>query len=329
MIPSSFSSFMVSSEAHDARLDRWFTRHFPGISQAMVQKNLRQKKIRLNGLKTTTATRLQKGDSLSIHLSLIKAQQPSLERPQPIVSRETLKRVKEVPSWILREEPGLLILNKPQGLATQGGTGLKTSVDEILNLFLKEKNQKAYLVHRLDKDTTGLLLVALTPSMATALGALFQNREIQKTYWAICGGVPPQLEGRHEMWMAKRPGRNGEKMELTGAETSGALQAICTYRVLDQGDDMSLVELHPQTGRTHQLRLQMATLGCPILGDGKYGGKKAHTGGRHTVHLHAMSLQFKHPQTHKDLKVSAPLPPHFQETFQMFLPNHPQAPCKD
>ncbi len=248
------------------------------------------------------------GDRILIHPTLVTAKKrltPLTPHPSPAL----LETVSNIPNWIVHQDSDFLVLNKPQGLATQGGTGLKTSLSQALNLWLKEP---IYLVHRLDKDTSGLLVVALNAGTAKKLSTLFQKRLVTKIYKAILVGLLPKNQGTHHFWVRKEGAR--EKMCIVSAHTPQAKEATCSYQVLKTNHHLSFVSLEPQTGRMHQLRVQMAHMSCPILGDGKYGGVDAHPGKRTTLHLHAESLSFNHPHTQTPQRFQAPLPPHFQTT---------------
>lgn len=306
----------VRTEEEGMRLDRWVKRYIPHLSHSFLEKSLRCKNIHVNGKKAEASLRLKAGDVIFIHPSCFLSAPSSAQTKALMPSVALQKTAGSIASWIVYQDDFFLILNKPQGLATQGGTGLTTSVDQALTLWLASQNKKSYLVHRLDKDTSGLLLVALTPRIATQLGTLLAHKEILKIYWALGVGVLSPSEGRWENWIAKRPGKKGEKMEIVSPQEKDGVQAVCRYRTLEERAGFSFVELTPETGRMHQLRLQMADNGCPILGDGKYGGKQAHPEKRTTLHLHAYSLSFSHPHTQQPFCLTVPLPSHFEKTLK-------------
>lgn len=311
---SKHRSFFVEQEDVGLRLDRWFHRHLPFLTQGQIQKGLRKGDIRVDDQRSESFQRLRQGQKISIFEGIV-AQQDKPPIAVPFVKKPSPRIVKEATALqeaILYQDKDVLVLNKPAGLATQGGTGLSSHVDQLIALEMKSK---AYLVHRLDRDTSGVLLIALHPQAAAFLGKAFREREITKIYWALVVGMPPHKTGEISLALQKRPGRQGEKMEIV-SEDEGK-EAITAYRVIDSAPDgsWSWLELIPHTGRTHQLRVHCAAIGCPILGDGKYGGKEAFLFGRVPLHLHARSLHFSHP-CGESKTVKAPLPSHMEATWR-------------
>jgi 23S rRNA pseudouridine955/2504/2580 synthase len=208
-----------------------------------------------------------------------------------------------------------LVLNKPPGLATQGGTGTTEHVDGLLDGLWFEHDQRPKLVHRLDKDTSGVLLVARTSRAAASFSKSFSSRTARKIYWAIIVGVPSIEDGMIDLPLSKQPGTGGEKMHVD--EENGA-PSRTRYRVIDRaGNNAAWVELQPLTGRTHQLRVHMAAIGHPIVGDGKYGGREAFLTGTisRKMHLHARRLRVDHPDGGQ-IDVRADLPQHFAESLK-------------
>jgi 23S rRNA pseudouridine955/2504/2580 synthase len=220
---------------------------------------------------------------------------------------------------VIGKTPSALVLNKPPGLATQGGTGTHHHVDGLLDAFAEEGDPRPRLVHRLDKDTSGVLLVARTPGSAAFFSRRFAGRSAKKIYWALVIGVPEVADGTIEAPLAKQPGTGGEKMHV---DTEGGQPAKTRYRVVDRaGNRAAWVELQPLTGRTHQLRVHMAAIGHPIVGDGKYGGQDAFLTGSisRKMHLHARRLIIDTPDTGEDggtLDVTAELPEHFAASME-------------
>ena len=318
MSEQSIWSRRVEREDEGVRLDRWLRREIPDLTQGIIQKNLRLRGISVNGRKAEASLRLQVGDEVTVRPQILKALEGLVtQKPLPRLSSPALQKLaNEIQNFVEFRGDGFLVLNKPHGVATQGGTGIQASLDEALNLWLAPQGLKAFLVHRLDKDTSGLLIVALTQAMATELSRLFRERLVRKTYLAVVVGAPPELAGQCHTWMMKQRGVLKEKMGAVSKETPGALEAHCSYRVLGQGEGLSLVELIPETGRTHQLRLQMALLGCPILGDFKYGGQKALPQGREGLHLHARSLQLNLSRGDVPFAFEALLPEMIEETLR-------------
>jgi len=216
---------------------------------------------------------------------------------------------------VIRETRSAIVLNKPPGLATQGGSKTHRHVDGLLDAFVEDDDTpRPRLVHRLDKDTSGVLLIARTPGSAASFSKRFAGRSARKVYWALVVGVPEVTEGTIDAPLAKQPGTGGEKMHVD--EEKGQ-PAKTRYRVVDRaGHRASWIELEPLTGRTHQLRVHLAAIGHPIVGDGKYGGQDAFLTGSisRKMHLHARRLIIAEP-SHQGkggkLDVTADLPEHF------------------
>ncbi|MCJ2183882.1 RluA family pseudouridine synthase, partial [Novosphingobium sp. 1949] len=215
---------------------------------------------------------------------------------------------------VLTQDRAAIVLNKPPGLATQGGSGTKQHVDGLLDAYASD-GPRPRLVHRLDKDTSGVLLIARTPGSAAYFSKRFSGRSAKKIYWALVIGVPSIEDGMIELPLAKQPGTGGEKMHV---DEENGQSARTRYRVIDRaGNRAAWVELHPLTGRTHQLRVHMAAIGHPIVGDGKYGGQDAFLSGSisRKMHLHARRLIIEHPDG-APLDVTAPLPEHFANSME-------------
>jgi 23S rRNA pseudouridine955/2504/2580 synthase len=214
----------------------------------------------------------------------------------------------------------VIALNKPSGLAVQGGSGTERHVDGMLDALRFGSEVRPRLVHRLDKDTSGLLLIARTGPAAKRLSESFRDRETEKLYWAVVVGVPPRPDGAIDLPLAKRPGaRDRETMQVDHEEGQ---KALTHFRILDRaGNRAALLALWPRTGRTHQLRVHCAEIGCPILGDRKYGGEEAllsAVADSRRLHLHARRLTLPHPSGKGELKVQAEPPPHFRRTVEAF-----------
>lgn len=301
------SFFGVAAEDEGIRLDRWFHRHMPHVTQGQLQKHLRQGDVRVNGQKGQASDRVQAGQQISVFEGLLM---PPEKKPLLSPSPHLIREADALQQALLYQDHDILILNKPPGLATQGGTKLTLHVAQLIALWTPSI---PHIVHRLDRQTSGVLIIALHPQAAAFLGEAFRARKITKIYWALVVGQPPHLEGEIALPLQKRPGRQGEKMEID----ADGKEAITHYRVIasDPKGAWSWLELSPHTGRTHQLRVHCAALGCPILGDGKYGGKQAFPFGRTPLHLHARAVYFPHP-CGKQQAAEAPLPVHMQETWK-------------
>jgi 23S rRNA pseudouridine955/2504/2580 synthase len=304
-------NIQVSRDDDGIRLDRWFKRHFPGFSHVAMEKALRKGDIRVDKKRAKSNLRLEEGQMVRV---------PPF-KPKTVVANP----VRKAPKWTVEQEDKLvdsvifrnsdiLVINKPAGLSVQGGSGIKLCLDDMLGCLQFEKDERPKLVHRLDKDTSGVLLLARRPAAAAYMAELFRSKQTEKIYWAVLVGVPEQKEGKISNKIMKTAiGKGKEKVR---SDDEGKV-ATTYYRVLDTaGKEFSLVELIPITGRTHQLRVHMAEAGTPILGDGKYGGKLAFGGGiTKDMHLHARQLTM--PYEDKPLKFEAELPGHFVATLKL------------
>jgi 23S rRNA pseudouridine955/2504/2580 synthase len=299
--------FTVGSDDDDIRLDRWFKRHLPQIGFATISRWARTGQIRVDGKRAGVEDRLAAGQVLRVPPGGdIK---PGGNGPKP--RRElTDEEIAEAEAMVLEQDRAAIVLNKPPGLATQGGSGTLRHVDGLLDAFCGPNEPRPRLVHRLDKDTSGVLLVARTPGSAAFFSRRFSGRTATKIYWALVVGVPDIADGLIELPIAKQPGTGGEKMHV---DEAGGQAAKTRYRMIERaGNSAAWIELHPLTGRTHQLRVHMAAIGHPIVGDGKYGGQGAFLTGTisRKMHLHARRLVIEHPGGDR-LDVTAPLPEHF------------------
>lgn len=304
-------SFTVNADDNDIRVDRWFARHMAHIGFGTVSRWARTGQLRVDGKRVSHSDRIMTGQVLRV---------PPDDRAKPAktIRRKELNddEMALAKDMVIHRDRAALILNKPPGLATQGGSKTYKHVDGLLDAYMDDDDDKRpRLVHRLDKDTSGVLLVARSPGAAAFFSRHFSGRSARKTYWALIMGLPDIREGQIDLPLAKQPGSGGEKMFVDEVEGQSARTR---YRVLEHaGGRVSWVELFPLTGRTHQLRVHMAAIGHPILGDIKYGGKDAHLSGSvsRKMHLHARHLRIDHPDGGK-LEVKAELPPHFADTME-------------
>ncbi|TCD06239.1 RluA family pseudouridine synthase [Erythrobacteraceae bacterium CFH 75059] len=304
----SVRQFEVSADDDGIRLDRWFKRHLPQIGFATVSRWARTGQIRVDGRRVAADDRLAKGQIVRVPPGGAPA------TPRAAVSLGPEER-ELAAAMVIRATPSALVLNKPPGLATQGGTGTKRHVDRLLDAFAEGEAPRPRLVHRLDKDTSGVLLVARTPGSAAYFAKKFASRSARKVYWALVVGVPDVPEGTIDAPLAKQPGTGGEKMHV---DESGGQPARTRYRVVDRaGKRAAWLELEPLTGRTHQLRVHCAALGHPIVGDGKYGGADAFLTGAisRKMHLHARRLVIGAPGGER-IDVVADLPDHFAASME-------------
>jgi 23S rRNA pseudouridine955/2504/2580 synthase len=307
----------VTDDEADIRLDRWFRRHFPAVPQSAIQKLCRTGQIRVDGRRAEAATRLAPGQAVRVP-PLPDAARPDAPPPMPVDpgARRDLERM------VLFRDQHLMLLNKPPGLAVQGGPGITRHLDGMLDLLRFGEPHRPRLVHRLDRDTSGVLLLARTPGVAARLAALFRGREIEKTYWAVVVGRPLPVEGRIDLPLKRIGGARGERTAPAERDDKDAARAITDYRTLDNAaQKFAWLELQPLTGRTHQLRVHCVAMRTPILGDEKYekpdqnGAFGAVVAGLSDgLHLHARALSFPHPAG-GTLMVEADLPHHMQATF--------------
>ncbi|MEM1079153.1 MAG: RluA family pseudouridine synthase [Pseudomonadota bacterium] len=329
---SGVQTLVVEPDEGDQRLDRWLRRRFPHVGQGRIEKMCRKGELRVDGGRVKPATRVQTGQSVRI---------PPLPEPGEITARPARPRISDadvemLQKAVLYRDDHILALNKPAGLPVQGGSGQDRHLDGMSEALRFGFEDPPRLVHRLDKDTSGVLLMARTRRSAAALTAAFRARETRKIYWAAVAGVPHPQMGTIRYALVKAPGHGrhgeGEKMlcidprQMTAHPD--AKRATTDYAVLSAlGRRVSWCALVPVTGRTHQLRAHMAELGHPIIGDGKYGGSGqenlgdgwgAQLGGEMSkkLHLHARHLDLTHPVTGARLSLTAPLSPHMTRTWE-------------
>ena len=303
--------FTVEPDDKDIRLDRWFQRHVPEISFNMVSRWARTGQIRLDGKRVAPSDRLAVGQVIRIPPSNTE---PRKSGPKPVKELNT-DQIAYAQAMVIHRDRAALVLNKHAGLATQGGTKTTSHVDGLADALMFDTAVRPRLVHRLDKDTSGVLLLARTPGAAAYFSKRFSGRTAKKIYWALVVGVPEIHSGLIDLPLAKQPGSGGEKMHVD--EEDGQL-ARTAYQVVERaGNRAAWVALQPYTGRTHQLRVHMAAIGHPIVGDGKYGGPDAFLTGSisRKMHLHARRLKIPHPDG-PPLDITADLPPHFAETME-------------
>lgn len=290
----------VSNDDDDIRVDRWFKRHFPDVPYGQLAKWLRTGQVRVDGGRAKPGLRLASGQQ--VRLPPMAPQTPKTERRRPDVSS---KDAAAIQGLVIYRDPHVIALNKPSGLAVQGGSGTTRHIDGMLDALRYDAEERPRLVHRLDKDTSGVLLLARTRQAAQALSASFQGRTVEKVYWALVMGLPEIDAGTIDAPLAKAGETGREKME----ETDDGQHAETDYRVIDHAAGrVSWLELRPRTGRTHQLRAHCSVMGNPILGDGKYGGRESFMSGLpKRLHLHAHTLKLPHPDTGARLELMAPL----------------------
>jgi len=301
----------VTEDEDGQRLDRFLQKHLKGVPFGLLQKLMRKGQIRVDSGRVKAATRLIKGQKVRI---------PPMDPPKPQESRELSQSdIEFMRSLVIYDEGDIVAINKPAGLATQGGTGIKRHLDGMLEALKNEKGVKPRIVHRLDKDTSGVLLFARSADMARKLGELFKGRDIRKIYWALTIPAPEINQGEIRAPIIKAGGEGNEKMVV---DVERGQNATTLFDIVERAHkQMAFVAFWPKTGRTHQIRIHAAHMGCPILGDGKYGGQDAmidDVDHPRRVHLHAQSIFFKHPDTKKEVGIAAPLSDEMKKSWRSF-----------
>ncbi|HWG06872.1 MAG TPA: RluA family pseudouridine synthase [Beijerinckiaceae bacterium] len=320
------------------RLDRWFKRRLPNVSPSHLNKIVRTGQVRVDGKRAEISTRL--GAGAKVRVPPVDAAPPA-KPPRSNVANEADRHALE--DMILFEDKYLMVLNKPFGLAVQGGSGTTRHIDGMLAAFTDARGERPLLVHRLDRDTSGVLLVARTRKIAADLGEIFRSRQARKIYWALVEGVPKPAQGRISLFLAKGAGmgderrargvgdrRDPEKMRVARHGEEDARHSLTYYATVDKvAPRLAWLSMKPVTGRTHQLRAHAEAIGHPIIGDPKYGVRSDKdprrtdplraipTGVERKLHLVARRLVLPHPKG-GTLDVTAPLPPHMQNTFDLF-----------
>lgn len=301
----------VNENESGMRIDRWFKQRFPGLGYSRLQKFLRTGQVRVDGRRIKAASRLEEGQV--VRVPPLGPLHPVENRPVVAVSKADARDLK---ARILHRDADVLVINKPPGLAVQGGSGIKKNLDDMLDSLRFDSPERPRLAHRLDKDTSGVLVLARNAGSARKLTAAFRSKKIRKLYWAVTAGVPSINEGLIDLSLVKKGDRGGEKVY---PDSEDGKKAKTYFRVIDQaGQKAAWVAFEPLTGRTHQLRVHATVLGTPILGDGKYGSSQAFLESEEIakqVHLHARAIRI--PKAGGSyLEISAPLPEHMQRTFK-------------
>jgi 23S rRNA pseudouridine955/2504/2580 synthase len=308
-------SLNVSADESGMRVDRFLEARFPGLSFSHIQRIIRKGELRVNGRRAKPNERLERGQTVRVPPVRLGATNPGgQEGGSDERTRELLRSV------TLYEDADVLVLNKPLGLAVQGGSGTTRHVDGMLEALRDAKGQRPRLVHRLDKDTAGCLLVAKTRFAASALARTFRSRSARKIYWALVAGVPKPRQGRVSTFLAKEERDDDSIMRIARHGEEGASHALTYYAVVDTAArQLAWLSLKPVTGRTHQLRAHMAHIGHPIVGDPKYFSKEnwqLPPGMQNRLHLLARRIVAPHPRG-GTIDVTAPLPAHMAQSWNL------------
>jgi 23S rRNA pseudouridine955/2504/2580 synthase len=298
------------------RLDRWFRSHYADLPHSRLEKLLRTGQVRVDGGRAKASTRLAAGQTVRV---------PPLPAtaPAPMPATKTLTKAERdfLASITLYEDDDLMVLNKPSGIAVQGGTRTTHHLDRLLAGLGDGPKSRLRLVHRLDRDTSGVLVVAKRREVAAKLGRAFQTRSVRKIYWALVKGVPKPPQGKVDAALVKAAGPEGDRVRKARPGEQEAAQSAATYyAMIDRaGQKVARLSLKPVTGRQHQLRAHMAIIGHPILGDEKYqGDRDLPKGVENKLHLHAWRISFPHPSGEGIVDVTAPLPDHMRSSFALF-----------
>jgi len=308
----------VTPDEADIRLDRWLRRHYPSVTQGVVQRLCRTGQIRVDGRRVEAATRLAPGQSVRIPPMPVA---PPAPPPRQIIHLSAGEQA-DLEALVLYRDDDVIVLNKPYGLPVQGGPGITRHLDAMLGSLRFGASDRPRLVHRLDRDTSGVLVLARTPGVAAKLAAAFRSRDMDKVYWAVVAGRPVPVEGRIDLPLKRVDGDRGERTAIADRSDDDAARAVTDYRTLDNAArKLAWLELRPLSGRTHQLRVHCVALRAPILGDVKYAEPDQNgafgaivDGLSGKLHLHARALTLPHPAG-GSLTVEADLPPHMAATF--------------
>ncbi len=314
---SGVTSKIVDEDEGAMRLDRWFKQHYPGLGFGRLQKLLRSGQIRIDGGRVKSDTRIQPGQTIRIPPNIDEGRAAKPLTANTIRDRHDHDVLNDM---ILYQDKKVYAFNKPAGLAVQGGSGINRSVDSMLESMRDLKGQKPRLVHRLDRDTSGVLLVARTRAAAAAMTKSFRHRDTKKTYWALVYGVPKKREGRISTYLVKEQTPDGDRMRVARHGERHADHAVTHYRVIDASPRrVSWVDFTPVTGRTHQLRIHAQSIGHPIIGDPKYfdiANWDLPGGIQKKLHLHARNIKIPHPDGGM-IDVTANLPEHMKQSWNL------------
>ena len=309
----------VGEDEAGMRLDRWFKQHYPGLSFVALQKLLRSGQIRLDGKRVETSDRVAVGQMVRVPPLAVDAK-PDTRKPEDRPEKPVEGDAAILRSILLYEDDDVFVFNKPAGLAVQGGSGLTRHVDKMLEALIDKRGNVPRLVHRIDRETSGCLVVARRRQIAGKLTAAFRARSARKTYWALVAGVPKPAQGRISTFLARGEEEEGDRMVIAQHGDEGASHAVSYYAVVDHaGQTLAWLSMKPVTGRTHQLRAHAAHIGHPIIGDPKYFKKQNWElpgGLQNRLHLLARRIVIPHPNGGL-IDVTAPLPAHMLQSWNL------------
>ncbi len=310
---SGVSLIEVGPDEAGLRLDRWFRRRYPDLPHTGLQKLLRTGQIRIDGRRAKAGLRLEPGQIVRVPPLGVAERRHAKPKPKPVRSPDQAE-VDDLLASVLYRDDHVIVINKPPGLAVQGGSKVSFHLDAMLGALQFDFDQRPKLVHRIDKDTSGVLVLGRTASAAAMLANSFRSREALKLYWAVVVGVPRPSAGCVDLALSRQSGQAGER---TGPDKEDGKHAVTDYRVIEKaGKKISWLALRPRTGRTHQLRAHCLALSTPILGDGKFGGRGSFVSGFSSrLHLHARAIRIPHPKGGL-LDITAPMPSHMLETMK-------------
>lgn len=314
-LPTKVQTVTVTADENNMRVDRFLEARFPGLSFSHIQRIVRKGELRVNGKRADSKDRLNEGDSVRIPPLKLDAPKATAH-----LSEAEAKIRDELQKMVLFEDADVMVLNKPAGLAVQGGSGLTRHVDGMLEVLRDAKGQRPRLVHRLDRETSGCLLIAKTRFAASTLTGSFRHRSARKIYWALVAGVPKPKQGRISTYLAKEENEEDSIMRVAAHGDEGAAHAVTYYAVVEaSAQKLAWVSLKPVTGRTHQLRAHMAHIDHAIVGDPKYFNKENWQlpgGLQKRLHLLARRIVIPHPRGGV-IDVTAPLPPHMLQSWNL------------
>ncbi|WP_068082380.1 RluA family pseudouridine synthase [Polycladidibacter stylochi] len=309
----------IEADEAGMRLDRWFKQHYPTLGFGRLQKLMRTGQVRLDGKRCEASSRIEPGMIVRIPPLGVSVDASDQRNARPKPRKMVADDREAIEQMVLYEDAQVMVLNKTAGLAVQGGSGVNRHVDGMLEAFTDRKGNKPRLVHRLDRETSGVLMIAKTRLAAQELTKAFRHRNTRKIYWAILAGIPKPSQGRISTYLARDEG--AERMRIARHGEDEAQHAVSLYNTVERsGQKLSWVTMQPVTGRTHQLRAHAAHMRHPIIGDPKYFNKdnwELPGGIQNKLHLHARRILIPHPSGNGMIDVSAPLPPHMQQTWNL------------